>query len=125
MAGQLVRRGSWALTVGGGGLAMWALVSSKSGHERRIGALSVGLSGVMVGVVGIAHESLSGVTRDVDEAYKLGGDIQYEKGYQAGRRIAKPVIVDLTGGDGEEVEEMRVSLDVPEVTIRLPREEKE
>jgi hypothetical protein len=122
MMRKLVRRGSWALTVGGGGLAIWAFASTGPGQERRIGALSVGLSGVMVGAVGFAHDSLSRVTRDVDEAYKLGGDIQYEKGFQAGRRIAKPVVVDLTGGDSDgDNEELRVALDVPEVTIRMPK----
>lgn len=111
------------LTVGGGGLATWALASTKSPHERRIGVLSIGLSSIMVGAVGIAHNSLAKETRDVEEAYKLGGDIEYERGYRAGRRITKPVVVDLTGGatDGE-TEEVRVGLDVPEVTIRMPKD---
>lgn len=123
---KLVERGSWALTVGGGGLAAWALASTKSAHERRIGALSVGLSGVMVGAVGIAHSALTKETRDVEEAYKLGGDIEYERGYRAGRRITKPVVVDLTGGDTNgEHEDLRVGLDVPEVTIRMPKNRKE
>lgn len=123
---KLIQRGSWALTLGGGGLATWALTTTKSAHERRIGALSVGLSSIMVGAIGIAHGSLAKAPRDVEEAYKLGGDIEYERGYRAGRRITKPVVVDLTGGatDGE-TEEVHVDLDVPEVTIRLPKDRTE
>lgn len=41
----------------------------------------------------------------VEEAYRLGEDIGQEKGYQRGRRVARPVVVDLHGADlqGDEV----------------------
>ncbi len=83
--------------------------------RRRSGVMTLALVAVIFGAVALVYSALN-----LEEAYRFGKDIGVEEGFQRGRRIARPVVVDLTAEVDDD--EIRVSLDVPEVRVRVPKE---
>lgn len=80
---------------------IWALSTPQSEGSR---LLDVSETILVVGAVFIGQAILS-CRVTIDEAYKLGFDIGNEKGFSDGRRVGRPVVVDLPHPpDDEEVE---------------------
>jgi hypothetical protein len=58
--------------------------------------LDVSLTGVIVGAMMVGQSSLAKYRVSVDEAYHLGHDVGIEEGFKQGRRVGRPVVVDLS-----------------------------
>lgn len=58
--------------------------------------LNVSLAAIIMGAMLIGQSVLAKYRVAVDEAYSLGHDIGIEEGFKQGRRVGRPVVVDLS-----------------------------
>jgi hypothetical protein len=69
------------------------------GWARSDHLFACGLALLLVSAAGFSHALLA---RPASDAYEQGHQAGYDKGYCEGRRVARPVVVDLTEWDDNE-----------------------
>lgn len=89
-------------------------------HDQRLADAFLGLTAIIVGTILLTEARLASFRVTMDEAYHLGEDVGYEKGFRAGRRVPRPVVVDLVHRSGGDEVSLKDEAGLPsEVRVRM------